>query len=108
MTKEEIDRIEALTKSIQDMNTEGVKMYARIASSLQAKDHKIDRILAVLEDDKNSSRLGLITEVNNLRDEVDDVQTVVRRLKNLGIAISSFVMAILTSVSIFIIKRFFE
>lgn len=75
-----------------------------LSSKTVGLDHKVDRILRVLEDDKNSTSLGLISEVNELKRAVKNLMYINRTVKRMFWWIMSIVSAIL----IFLIKRLFN
>ena len=67
-------------------------------------DRKVDLILRTLEDDKYSSSTGLITEVNELRDQMHKLMYINRSIKR----IFWWIMGILSTCLAFIINNFFK
>tara|TARA_R110000796_G_scaffold118129_5_gene231502 strand:- start:334 stop:621 length:288 start_codon:yes stop_codon:yes gene_type:complete len=67
-------------------------------------DRKVDLILRTLEDDKYSSSTGLITEVNELRDQMHKLMYINRSIKR----IFWWIMGILSTCLAFIINSFFK
>ena len=67
-------------------------------------DKKVDKILATLEDDQRSSSIGLITEVNALRDQMMALMYINRSIKR----VFWWLMAILGSILTFIITNFLK
>ena len=65
-------------------------------------DKKVDKILAALEDDQYSSSTGLITEVNELREQMMTLMYINRSIKR----VFWWLMAILGSILTFIITNF--
>ena len=67
-------------------------------------DRKVDLILRTLEDDKYSSSTGLITEVNELRDQMMKLMYVNRGIKR----IFWWIMGIVSSILTFLLTTFFK
>ena len=67
-------------------------------------DRKVDLILRTLEDDKYSSSTGLITEVNELRDQMMKLMYINRGIKR----IFWWIMGIVSSILTFLLTTFFK
>lgn len=89
MTAKEKDQLTVLFEKIENMDKKNIKLFYRVES-----------VLDVLEDDKNSNTKGLITKVNNLDEQVE-------KLLQMNIAIkraSVFFFTILGSLATWAIK----
>lgn len=67
-------------------------------------DRKVDLILRTLEDDKYSSSTGLITEVNELRDQMMKLMYINRGIKR----VFWWIMGIVSSILTFLLTTFFK
>lgn len=89
MTAKERDQLATLFNKIDTMDKKNIKLFYRVES-----------VLDILEDDKNSNTKGLITKVNNLDEQVE-------KLLHMNVAIkraSVFFFTILGSLATWALK----
>lgn len=92
MNARERHTVEELKTAIFEMDKNNLKLH-----------HKIDRVINVLEDDKMSTRTGLITQVKQLNADVEKLMYMNRTLKRA----SMFFLSILSAVATMALKFFF-
>lgn len=83
------DKIEEVNKSIEVSEKNSLKMY-----------YKIDKILNTLEDDPNSNSIGLITKVNQMEKDVENLVNSNLLVKRASV----FLLTIAGGIITFIIK----
>ena len=84
--------VESLKDAINQMDKNNLKLH-----------HKIERVIAVLEDDPNSARTGLITQVKQLNEDVEKLMYMNKTLKRA----SMFFLSILSAMATMALKFFF-
>lgn len=92
------------------MNREDRKRLDDLGDRIDAIDshghntnHKLARILSILEDDNTTSRMGLVSEVDQLNKDVEKLMYVNANIKRVSI----FFLSVLSALSIFAAKIFF-
>lgn len=92
MNARERHTMEGLRDAINEMDKNNLKLH-----------HKIERVIAVLEDDPMSTRTGLITQVKSLNQDVEKLMYMNRTLKRA----SMFFLSILSAMATMALKFFF-
>ena len=92
MNAKERHTVDELKDAIFEMDKNNLKLH-----------HKIERVIAVLEDDKMSSRTGLISQVKALNADVEKLMYMNRTLKRA----SMFFLSILSALATMALKFFF-
>lgn len=92
MNQKEKSTVETLSDRIVDLEKTNIKLYNRI-----------DRLVSVLEDDPNSTRQGLISQVNTLSEDVDKLIYMNQSIKK----VSMFFLTIVSGIATFVIKMLF-
>lgn len=81
-----------LAEKIDTVDKNNLKLY-----------HRMEKILSILEDDSHSSSEGLITRVNNLNKQVDNLMVMNKAIQK----VSVFLIGIVGSISTYFLKIFF-
>lgn len=92
MNARERQTVESLKDAINELDKNSLKLY-----------HKVERVIAVLEDDDKSTRTGLITQVKQLNEDVEKLMYMNRTLKRA----SMFFLSILSAMATMALKFFF-
>jgi hypothetical protein len=92
MNARERNTVEGLRDAVNEMDRSNLKLV-----------HKIERVIAILEDDPMSSRTGLITQVKSLTQDVEKLMYMNRTLKRA----SMFFLSILSALATMALKFFF-
>ena len=92
MNARERNTVEGLRDAVNEMDRNNLKLV-----------HKIERVIAILEDDPMSTRTGLITQVKSLNQDVEKLMYMNRTLKRA----SMFFLSILSALATMALKFFF-
>lgn len=92
MNARERNTVEGLRDAVNEMDRSNLKLV-----------HKIERVIAILEDDPMSTRTGLITQVKSLNQDVEKLMYMNRTLKRA----SMFFLSILSALATMALKFFF-